>query len=297
MILNKNNFLIWDGAFTKAPFDVIAGNHTHGYPQGGQLQYEIDLLPYVTATYGVDESTIEVYMDTPPSTRPVFSLKRQKVIYYADSKNDSGAKLIKYKFKDKAGHQSNEGILTIDIGERFTNWIGYPPSATCTLSGGTNTGIVTWMERYKIYQDSNEPVIPLVIVDNTIPDADQVLPAQDMRFCPLIALTANVTIINNSDVVSPFIAEVTVGVDTYQYRIYLMANQSITVKMPSGLADKLGVYDVHLDPLPPHRMVVRQSGSPDLVDTFGTPGRGYIGGEVLAPNIYDTMQVIIEPLF
>lgn len=190
MQLNKDNFLIWEGlGFTDAPFDLqvnddlasIAYNTTAVdiYPLGNDV-----------ASYGFNANSFEFTFQDNPNKIAAFDPVQKKVTYYPPSDVQPGeTRILRYKIRDTMGHESGEATISINIQERVTAWRAYQPSVSCLLDGkGDNTGMKSYGQLEKYYQDNGAPVLlnsNPVLKDNVSNDPDYVPPVQDNISCPL----------------------------------------------------------------------------------------------------------------
>ena len=123
--LNKNNFLIWEGGFDEAPFEVVANPDTATITEN---QNSVTISPFNNdfATYGIDASSFTVVTHDNPTNPPVWNATTQTLTYFLPTGQTSG--LVTYRFRDTLGNLSNITTITISQTARATGFIGYEPS-------------------------------------------------------------------------------------------------------------------------------------------------------------------------
>lgn len=207
--INKDNLLIWKGAFNDAEFANIAVDKgPFIFDPNDYL--DIDLLNGDSATFYIDKNTIEVvsiYEDLGenglyvlPTRPPYWNVSTERLRVYLP---DDGfyQLIVAYRWKDRLGRYSNIGKVYIDFEARATSWIAYPPSARCEKTGGgQNTGQWLYDKLVKQYNDNDTYVLPLLpsnIKNNTFSDPDYIAPVTNLVNCPTSSFNSTVIEIVN----------------------------------------------------------------------------------------------------
>lgn len=185
MELNKNNFLRWSGSFNSAPFSNVAVNDLTSMVVN-QTRAEIAILPNDTSTFGIDKTSIVVTLQENLIDPAFWDYKTERLIYTLASGSAIGNKIIKYKWKDVEGNESNEATVTINVVARVTFWRPNPASRTCQLENNVRNGYAFYTLLEKYYADNSQTVIPLQTKPNTQGDPDYSPRFIDTVNCPTV---------------------------------------------------------------------------------------------------------------
>jgi hypothetical protein len=242
--LNRNNFITWDGEFSPKPFVVTAVDDFVSMGPNDSF-INIPILDDDTATFGINESSINITQQANP-LQPAEWDTSAKVIKFYPPKNGiysiEGTYVLKYKWKDKSGHLSNEALVTVIVTPRPTAWRGYAPSFSCLLSAGENTGYGQYAQLEQFYTDTNESVIPLALKANVVGDPDYLLEVYDVAACPLPTALQNMYVQNMATLGTiQVITFLRAGDPDQRYFINLPANtgESRTIQVEGGTYDQI----------------------------------------------------------
>lgn len=172
MRLNRGNFLIWDGEFDTLSFDIQAIDDDVTITVI-QTSIIISVLANDIATLGFNYHSVVITLQDNLQKPSVVNQTDGTITYYPSANAPIGDRIIKYKFKDLMGNESNEATVTIHIVPRPTGWRPYPQSFLCLRDADnlrTGYGFYTTIQKY--YTDDQTNVIPIQLKPNISTDPD-----------------------------------------------------------------------------------------------------------------------------
>jgi hypothetical protein len=183
--LNKNNFLIWDGAFNDAPHSEVAVDDEADVVEGSAF-IEVEPLLNDTATFGINQETLEVTLQADPLNPAIWdSISGILKIFLPVSALHGDVLLLEYHWFDNQGNESNTAQIAITILDRPTAWRGRASSFYCELDSGENTGNGGYTTLEKYYTDNGVLYSPEETKSNDIGDPDYIAPFPASDACPL----------------------------------------------------------------------------------------------------------------
>ena len=197
-ILNRNNFLIWEGSFEPSPQMTQAIDDLVSAVQNAPL-IEISPLLNDVATYGIDETSLLITLQTNLTTPATWDPVTKKITFYPNAgQGVEEIEVLKYKWKDTQGTFSNEAPISVNFTARPTGWRGYASSRVCLQESGDNTGEAFFDQLEKYYTDDNTAFLPQELKTNVDTDPDYIAPVVDSISCPLPGATQDFKIYNFS---------------------------------------------------------------------------------------------------
>jgi hypothetical protein len=203
MSLNRNNFLRFNGSFTKR-------NFSFSYSYSPQVLYanedsiKFEALSTCTATNGIDTYSFKIIRIFNYTTgNPPIELAQYPfwdgttylttyrpldltVLNYA----------IEFTFKDRMGNESPKYSLIIAVSAISVSWAVYPISTVCRLdSFGYNNGYQGWSQLKLVNSATLTDIVPLTLKDNVPSDPDYISDVQNYSLCPPPSTTGYNTLI------------------------------------------------------------------------------------------------------
>ena len=190
MALNRNNYLRWNGTFTKRPYTITP------VPKFFDFFANIDSIviqPMITssASLGIDYTTYKITSIIDQYTGLPIQLSQ-------DCAYDGAGNLTVYRpiiptlgfvingtFEDNSGNLSSILSNLIIVTAIEIAWVVYPVSYVCNIdSFGNQTGFKSWTQLYLINASTLSPIIPLTFKPNIPTDPDYIAPVIDLITCP-----------------------------------------------------------------------------------------------------------------
>jgi hypothetical protein len=277
--LNKKNFLIWEGQFNAAPFDVIATNDNVTM-KINEASKVINVLANDIASYGIDKPSLEITLQDNAAHLAEYNQVTGEITYYPPANIAPGqVRQLKYRWYDKAAHISNEATVSITIQDRPTGWRGYAPSYKCLKDGsGENTGQAFYDTLEKYYTDDNTAYVPATLKNNTSIAPDYIPPADNLTMCPLAGSIIPFYVWNYApnppSIVIESVKFLNGGVVV---RDYGLNNGGTPGYQPSQFQTE---PSVHYDTIEVRATIVNSSAAGRYPLSF-TPGEGGSGGHVV----------------
>lgn len=274
--LNKNNFIVWQGNFAAAPFSVVANNDTVQITKGEPF---LAIYPLINdaATYGINAESLEITFQDNVQKPAVWDSIAQKITYYLPAGAGYGTqRLLKYRFRDKAGNLSNEATITIGVAFAETFWRGLETSFSCLKdSAGENTGLGSYATLEKVDSTTSTPVVPAEQKPNVEGDANYIAPFQT-ALCPLPEETLQMGFFNRSNSGKDSILAISLFNGGEQVRGFFVDLFSTTKPQPKLVNVLPGHYD--------EMRVTVQIRSGINRELEFKPGAGGAGGSFVTAN-------------